>query len=95
MNRPRLQTLAPGTIKRLHVNRHVIADNRKNGKRGPALTIQTSRGPFRAHAVNILGPSTMIYSPDKPLSCGASAWIETCAAVEFTTDPHDRVEPKP
>lgn len=93
MNRPRLQRLAAGTIKRLHVNRHVIAANRKTGKRDPALTIQTSSGPFRALAVNILGPSTMVYHPDKPLSCGAVAWIETRATVEFTTDPRDAVDP--
>lgn len=91
MNRPRVQTLAAGTIKRLHVNRHVIAANRKTGKRAPALTIQTSKGPFRGQVVIINGPSQMVYDPDNPLSCGAVAWVETTAEVQFTTDPHDRL----
>ena len=30
-----------------------------------------------AHEVEILGASKIIYSPDKPLSCGARVWIET------------------
>lgn len=31
--------------------------------------------------VEILGPSKMIYSNDKPLSCGAKLWIETTADI--------------
>jgi|TARA_B110000908_G_C10078973_1_gene368671 hypothetical protein len=31
--------------------------------------------------VDILGPSKMIYSPDKPRPCGAKLWIETEAEV--------------
>ena len=31
--------------------------------------------------VRILGASSIIYSPDKPLSCGAKVWIETDAEV--------------
>lgn len=30
-----------------------------------------------APEVEILSPSKIIYSPDKPLSCGAHVWIET------------------
>jgi hypothetical protein len=33
------------------------------------------------HVINILGPSKVVYSPDKPLSCGAKVWIETEAEV--------------
>jgi len=31
--------------------------------------------------VEILGPSKVVYSEDKPLSCGAHVWIETQAQV--------------
>jgi hypothetical protein len=27
--------------------------------------------------VNIDGPCQIVYSPEKPLSCGATVWIET------------------
>ena len=33
--------------------------------------------------VHIDGPSKMIYSPDKPLKCGAKLWIETEADVQL------------
>ena len=31
--------------------------------------------------LDILGPSEMIYSPDKPRKCGARLWIETDSEV--------------
>ena len=34
-----------------------------------------------AHEVEILGPSKIVYSPKKPLSCGARVWIETESEV--------------
>lgn len=75
--------LPAGTIKRLHVNKHVIMSNLKRGRNDPPITVQTSKGPFKAHRVEVLGPSTFVHSPDKPLSCGARVWIETCAEVVF------------
>jgi len=36
-----------------------------------------------AHAVEINGPSKLVYSPDKPLSCGARVWIETDSEVNL------------
>ena len=76
-----MSTLPAGTIKRVHVNRQVIARNRKLGTTDPAITVQTSHGPRRAQAVDIHGESRMIYRPDKPLKCGARVWLETTAAV--------------
>jgi hypothetical protein len=74
--------ISRGTIKRLHVNQQVIARNRKLGTNNPPLTIQTSRGPIPANEAAINGPSRLIYSPHKPLRCGARLWIETRAEVE-------------
>lgn len=34
------------------------------------------------HHVTIDGPSVVMYRPDKPLSCGAVAWIYTESAVK-------------
>ena len=33
---------------------------------------------------DILGASRVVYSPDKPLSCGATVWIETDADIGIT-----------
>jgi hypothetical protein len=61
----------------VHVNQHVIKSNRKNQVEDPVLTVKTYKDNRYAHEVEIQGPSKIIYSPDKPLSCGAHVWIET------------------
>jgi hypothetical protein len=66
----------------IHVNQHVIKANLKNGTNDPVLTVKTYKENRYAHAVEIRGPSTVVYSQDKPLSCGARVWIETQAEVE-------------
>jgi hypothetical protein len=65
----------------IHVNQHVIKANRKNGTNHPVLTVKTYRHNKYAHEVEVLGPSKVVYSPDKPLSCGAHVWIETQGEV--------------
>ena len=67
--------------KRIHVNQHLIKANRKDGGSRPVLTVKTYKSNTYGHAVHILGPSRLIYRPDKPLSCGAHVWIETDAKV--------------
>jgi len=66
----------------IHVNQHVIKSNSKTGERKPVLTVKTYKSNTYAHTVEINGPSRVVYSPDKPLSCGAKVWIETYANVE-------------
>lgn len=61
----------------IHVNQHVIRANKKNGTNNPVLTVKTYNSNTYANEVEILGSSKIIYSPDKPLSCGAKVWIET------------------
>ena len=63
--------------KRIHINQHKIRSNMKNNVREPVITVKTSKSNNYAHEVKIEGPSKIIYSPDKPLSCGAKVWIET------------------
>ena len=66
---------------RIHVNQHIIRKNYKNNENEPVLTSKTSKSNEYAHEVEILGPSKVIYSPNKPLSCGAKVWIETESEV--------------
>jgi hypothetical protein len=67
----------------IHVNQHVIKRNSRTGEREPTLTVKQGRKNTYAHEVSIHGPSKVVYSPDKPLSCGAKVWIETESEVEF------------
>jgi hypothetical protein len=67
----------------IHVNQHVIKSNRKNKVEEPVLTVKTYKSNTYAHEVNIKGDSKVVYSPDKPLSCGAHVWIETQSEVEI------------
>ena len=66
---------------RIHVNQHNIRRNRKEGTNDPVITAKTYKSNEYGHEVNIQGPSRVVYSPDKPLSCGAVLWIETSSDV--------------
>lgn len=66
----------------IHVNQHIIKANAITGRRDPTLTVKTYKENRYAHEVEILGPSKVVYSPDKPLPCGAKVWIEcNCEVV--------------
>ena len=66
---------------RIHVNQHKIRSNMKHGTNDPVITVKTSKSNIYTHEVKINGPSKVIYSPDKPLSCGAKVCIEKEAEV--------------
>lgn len=68
-------------LKRIHINKHIIRANAKHGKKDPPITVKTYKGNIKCDEVEILGPSILVYQPDKPLSCGAKVWIETEATV--------------
>jgi hypothetical protein len=68
----------------IHVNQHVIKRNVKNGTDDPVITVKNYKSNTYAREVAIHGPAKVVYSPDKPLSCGARVWIETEAEVEIT-----------
>ena len=73
----------------IHVNQHVIKSNQKTGSREPTLTVKTYNSNIYAHLVTIHGPSTVVYRPDKPLSCGARVWIETSGQVDTQRNSND------
>jgi hypothetical protein len=68
---------------RIHVNQHKIRSNKKHNLNEPVITVKTSKSNTYGHEVELLGPSKIIYSPDKPLSCGARVWIETEGEVKI------------
>ncbi|NDC22715.1 MAG: hypothetical protein EBZ49_01110 [Proteobacteria bacterium] len=70
---------------RIHVNQAYIRSNNKVDPvdRIPVLTVKTSKSNDYANTVVIHGPSKVVYSPDKPLSCGAKVWIETESQVDI------------
>ena len=66
----------------IHVNQHKIKSNAKTGQREPVLTVKTYKDNIYAYEAYVEGPCKIVYSPDKPLSCGAKVWIETEGKVE-------------
>ena len=69
-------------IARIHVNQHVIKANAKNGENNPIFTVKQGGNNTYAHNVKVKGEMELVYSPDKPLSCGAKVWIETKGNIE-------------
>ena len=67
----------------IHVNQNKIRSNLKRGTTDPVITVKEGRKNTYCHEVEILGDSKVVYSPDKPLSCGARVWIETDAEVKI------------
>lgn len=67
----------------IHVNQHKIRSNINNEHKEPVLTVKTYKSNDYAHEVSIKGDSKIVYSPDKPLSCGARVWIETEGEVKI------------
>lgn len=77
----------------IHVNQHRIKANRKDGGDRPVLTCKSYNSNDYGHTAVILCPETgkelgrFVYSPDKPLSCGAHVWFETKEEVRVETRP--------
>ena len=74
-------------IKRIHVNQHHIKRNRKQGTKDPVITVKDYKSNTYGYWVHIEGPCDIVYSPDKPLKCGAEVWIETTSEVHIGKAP--------
>tara|TARA_Y100000114_G_scaffold157313_1_gene189583 strand:+ start:4303 stop:4542 length:240 start_codon:yes stop_codon:yes gene_type:complete len=66
----------------IHVNQHKIRSNSKNGTRDPVITCKSYKDNQYGHSVVIYDKygeeaCRVVYSPDKPLSCGARVYIVT------------------
>ena len=73
----------------IHVNQHNIKHNAKVGaeERRPVLTCKTYKANEKGQMAIIRDETgreigRFIYSPDKPLPCGAKVWFETQHSVE-------------
>lgn len=67
---------------RIHVRRDIIARDKKAGTSSAAVGVESTGMRKRyGRAVTIHGPSRIIYRPERPLHCGARAWIETNSRV--------------
>jgi len=65
----------------IHINKNIIQKNNKRGTKLPVCRVELKGKTWYGSKVDILGPSEMIYSPDKPRKCGARLWIETDSEV--------------
>jgi hypothetical protein len=73
-------------IKRIHINQHNIRHNAKNpDDLLPVVTVKTSKGNTKGYSAMFWGECKLVYSPDKPLACGAKVWIETRGKVTVDT----------
>lgn len=65
---------------RIHVNQHNIRANNK-GADLPVITVKDYKQNRKVNEATIVKDgevvARVVYSPDKPLSCGAKVWIET------------------
>jgi len=68
-------------ISRIHVNQHHIRANSK-GADLPVLTVKTYKANTKCNEVEFTS-GRVIYSPDRPLPCGAKVWIETAEPVRI------------
>ena len=65
---------------RIHVNQHNIRANSK-GADLPVITVKDYKNNRKVNTAKVVKDGEVVcqivYSPDKPLSCGAKVWIET------------------
>lgn len=66
------------TLKRIHVNQHNIRANAKNGDLVlPVYTIKNRGRTITCDGFTVDGKLESVYSPCKPLACGARVWLES------------------
>lgn len=68
----------------IHINQHNIKHNGKcpTDERKPVVTVKTWKDNTYCNEIEIVDNSgnviaTLVYSPDKPLSCGAKVYLTT------------------
>lgn len=71
----------------IHVNQHNIRANKK-GSNLPVITVKNYKQNRYGNEVLIKDKdgnevAKIIYSPSKPLACGAHVWIETNNEIEI------------
>lgn len=69
----------------IHVNRHHIAANAKDGGNRPVYTIKQGKKTRYAREVLWNGPSRAVYDGTS-LACGAKAWIEVSCQLTLVDE---------
>ncbi len=77
---------------RIHVNQHNIRANLKDQGERPVITVKDYRANRKGHEAAIIDRggtqvAKIVYSPQKPLNCGARVWIETDLEVVVDESP--------
>lgn len=72
----------------IHINQHNIKSNRKNKTNLPVISVKNYKSNRYTQNCKILDNegnicAEIIYRPEKPLSCGATVWIETRNEVKI------------
>ena len=73
----------------IHVDQLTIRRNKRDGRKDPPVTVRYRGQTVKGSSVRIHGPSTLVYSPDKPLSCGARLWLESESPVTVDHPEHE------
>jgi hypothetical protein len=70
-------------LTRIKVNRPNIKANEKKPKseRIPVISVMKRQENRYGYEAELTGPSRIVYRPERPLSCGATLWIETLDEV--------------
>lgn len=74
----------------IHVNRHIIDRNRREGRRDAPLSVRDYKKLRTADTVEIVDDTgqvvcKIVHRPEKPLGCGAKVWIETQLEVRTSS----------
>ena len=69
-----------GKIKRIHINQHNIRHNSKSDEHKPIVSVKCGGKNYTGYGADF-NEGKVVYSPDKPLSCGAKVWLETTGEV--------------
>ncbi len=69
----------------VHVNKNIIQQNQKNSHKKPVITVKTRTSNQYGYEVEMPGGCRVVYSPNRPLSCGATVWIESLYPVKLIT----------
>jgi hypothetical protein len=66
----------------IHVNQHILRRNKKLGLSEPPISVKIGKANGYVQRVVIKGPSSVEYTPEKPLSCGATVYI-VCESTDL------------
>ncbi len=69
----------------IHVNTNIIQQNQKKSEKKPVITVKTRTSNQYGYEVEMPGGCRVVYSPNRPLSCGAMVWIESLYPVKLIT----------